>query len=254
MSYTGKTYSHEGIKVLGALPYAIETDNKRPAIAKRVYDTYSEALAYATNSGDTACPGLILTVTKDSVSTKNGAYMVMSGTTGMGLSRVGGAVSVREAATPTEGYLKSYEIVIDGVAAETKIDIPKDFFVKSASAYTISTAEEATEKNIPSGHTCLDLTINTKDNDGTETHTYVDLTATVKLDATLITATPIPASNDTVAISGTTVAQQLQAIGIQIKKNDTRLSQSGHTQEILHLYDDGLGIKEGAVWDCGEWT
>lgn len=255
------SYSHANNSLYYGVGFDFRSTGKFPVIGKRVFETYQEALDYVGNSGDTACAGLILTVTHNtSDTTKNGAYWVASGSTGLELEAIGsggggaGSVTIREASTPTSGYLKSYELVVDGTACETKIDIPKDFFVKSASAYTVtSDMTEVIAAGVESGHTCLDLVINTSDGGETPVHTYIDLTDTLQLDASIITATPITADENTVGISGTTVAQQLQAIGIQIKQHSGRISESGHTREILTTYSDGIGIVSGATWDCGEW-
>ena len=258
-TYNSSTYqyTHEGATSIVGLPFVIATDKKRPAISKRVFDSLTDASGYTTNANDTACAGIILTVTADT-STNNGAWMVTSGGTaanGLQLTRVGGVVSVRKASTATEGYLTSYEIVVDGQPCSTKIDIPKDFFVKSASAYTVtSTMTEEIAAGVQEGHMCLDFVINTADGSESDKHTYIDLSDTLLLDASVITATPIAESNDTVAISGTTVAQQLQAIGIKIKQNVPKVSQENNSGNILHAYDDGIGITSGATWDCGEWS
>lgn len=256
-TYSGTTYKHDSnVQVVG-LPLIYATNGKNPAVAKRVFSSLTDASGYTTNANDTACAGLILTVTGDTTSTNNGAWMITSGGTaanGLQLTRVGGVVSVRQAAEPTEGYLKSYEIVVDGQPCSTKIDIPKDFFVKSASAYTVtSTMTEEIAAGVQEGHMCLDFVINTEDGSESDKHTYIDLSDTLLLDASVITATPIAESNDTVAISGTTVAQQLQAIGIKIKQNVPKVSQENNSGNILHAYDDGIGITSGATWDCGCW-
>lgn len=49
---------------------------KAPAVAKRIFDTYADALAYANDVNDSAIEGLKLSVVADSDSTKNGVYFV----------------------------------------------------------------------------------------------------------------------------------------------------------------------------------
>lgn len=272
-TYNSQTmaYSHSEGNVKAGLGMMIGTTGKFPLETKRVFATLSDASGYTTNINDTACAGLVLTVTGDT-STKNGAYMVSSGGTGengLQLTRVGGVVNLRVADTPTEGYLKTYELTVDGQVLDTKIDIPKDYLVKSVSSYTITTQEQVETTQIPSGHTCLDFVVNVKtDVEGHEEqdqHTYIDLTETLSLhlDASGITATELTNADlgftgaddepNKVFISGNTVAQQLQSIGIQIKNHRGRVSSSGQTEQILTLYDDGIGIVSGATWDCGEW-
>ena len=81
----------------------------------------------------------------------------------------------------------------------------------------------------------------------------MDITNAIVLDAKSIMTAPISANTETVAISGSTVAEQLKAIGIQIKKNVPNISEQNGSNRILTTYDDGIGILSGASWDCGIW-
>ena len=49
---------------------------KSPAVAKRIWDTYDDALEYANNVSDSAIEGLLLSVVSDEDDTKNGVYFV----------------------------------------------------------------------------------------------------------------------------------------------------------------------------------
>ena len=49
---------------------------KAPAVAKRIFDKYEDALAYANDVNDSAIEGLVLSVVADSDATKNGLYFV----------------------------------------------------------------------------------------------------------------------------------------------------------------------------------
>lgn len=256
-TYTGTTYTHDSnVQVVG-LPLIYATNGKNPAIAKRVFATFDQASGYTSNPDDTACAGLVITVTGDT-SSKNGLYTVMSGgttPTGLELKRAGGDLTIIEGASSTSGILKTYTFESNGTVLGT-IDIPKDFFIKSASAYTISTQEQIDVTGIPSGHTCWDLLLNTSD--GTEQHSYVDITDAIVLDAQSVKAKPITEADlggdsDDVFISGNTVADQLRAIGIKIKESVPKISQENNSGNILHAYADGIGITSGATWDCGEW-
>lgn len=260
-TYNGTTYTHETKIPNVGFGFSIATTAKAPAISKRIFGTFNEASGYTSNVNDTACAGLLLTVTGDTNPNLNGLYTVMSGgtaPTGLELKRASGALSIDESPGATSGILKTYTFSTNGQEIG-KIDIPKDFLVKSVSSYTITTQEQATETGVDVGHTCLDFVVNVKtDVEGHEEqdqHTYIDLTETLSLhlDASGITATEISATEETVAITGNTVAQQLQSIGIQIKNHRGRVSSSGQTEQILTLYDDGIGIVSGATWDCGEW-
>jgi len=83
-------------------------------------------------------------------------------------------VAVREQATAESGYLKTYVISQGGTDFTTKINIPKDFLVKSASVQTVTTANQPV-----SGYRVndkyLDFVINTKDGSGTDDHVYVNV-------------------------------------------------------------------------------
>lgn len=49
---------------------------KAPAVAKRIWDTYSDAFEYANNFNDSAVEGLLLSVVADEDEKKNGVYFV----------------------------------------------------------------------------------------------------------------------------------------------------------------------------------
>lgn len=83
-------------------------------------------------------------------------------------------VTLEEQATAEQGYLKTYVIKQGGTALSTKINIPKDFLVKSASVQTVSTANTpVTGYNV--GDKYLDFVINTKDDSGSDEHIYVNV-------------------------------------------------------------------------------
>lgn len=255
MAYNKNDYSYSQPnqdKYYG-LGFAFRPAGKFLAIDKSSFLTFKQASDYVGNSGDTAVAGAVITVTDDEDISKNGIYCVLKNASkpnGLSLVRSGGDLTITESSGSTSGVLKTYTFSSNGTEIGT-IDIPKDFFVKSASAYTITTQEQIDETGVPSGHTCWDLLLNTSDN--TEKHSYVDITNAIVLDAKSIMTTPISANTETVAISGSTVAEQLKAIGIQIKKNVPNISEQNGSNRILTTYDDGIGILSGASWDCGIW-
>ena len=255
MAYNKNDYSYlqpNQDKYYG-LGFSLRLAGKLLAIYKISFLTFQQASDYVGNSGDTAVAGAVITVTDDEDISKNGIYCVLKNASepnGLSLVRSGGDLTITESSGSTSGVLKTYTFSSNGTEIGT-IDIPKDFFVKSASAYTITTQEQIDETGVPSGHTCWDLLLNTSDN--TEKHSYVDITNAIVLDAKSIMATPISANTETVAISGSTVAEQLKAIGIQIKKNVPSISEQNGSNRILATYDDGIGILSGASWDCGTW-
>lgn len=274
---------------------------KYPLISKRIFDKEADAKAYINNVDDTAIVGLILTITGETgeSASKNGAYFVKaigSGNNEGVLERVGGGLSVSTAETADEGYLKTYIFSQNGVELDTRINIPKDFLVKSASIKKNSGEDAVEDSNIGEGHSYFEFIINTKDNDGSEEDSPIrvdlnelvedfeagttdeiqlefvetedgkrELQATVvEIGAEKITTSAITASDTSVALSGTTLADQLNAIGIAIKEveqKSTKISEYNGTDSILEYIgeddedgrDSGLAIKENASWDCGEW-
>lgn len=82
-------------------------------------------------------------------------------------------VTVEEADTATSGYLKSYVIKQGDEECGVKINIPKDFLVKSAEVKTCLTANSP-ETGYKVGDKYIDFVINSKDsNDDAGDHMYV---------------------------------------------------------------------------------
>ena len=57
---------------------SLNMTGKAPAIAKRIFETLSDAQAYADDINDSAIAGLQLSVINDSDSSRNGIYFVKS--------------------------------------------------------------------------------------------------------------------------------------------------------------------------------
>ena len=55
---------------------SLNMTGKAPAVAKRIFNTYADALAYANDVNDSAIEGLVLSVVADTDITKNGLYFV----------------------------------------------------------------------------------------------------------------------------------------------------------------------------------
>lgn len=82
-----------------------------------------------------------------------------------------------EETTTTTGYLKSYQLtqVNPSTGAETavgKIDIPKDFLVKSGTVETVETADTPYSGAVV-GDKYIDFIINSKDSTATDEHIYI---------------------------------------------------------------------------------
>ena len=91
------------------------------------------------------------------------------------------AISVVQKATPNTGYLKSYQITVDGAVVGVDIDIPKDYLVKSASSGVVTAADKAAggkfadDTNYNVGDAYLDFVINAKANPDTDEHVYINV-------------------------------------------------------------------------------
>lgn len=80
---------------------------------------------------------------------------------------------IEKEATADEGYVATYILKKDGVQAGEKINIPKDYLVKSAS---IEESEgDGDPSGLPAGTKYIDFVVNTKEGSGTETHIYLNV-------------------------------------------------------------------------------
>ena len=81
--------------------------------------------------------------------------------------------TIEKETTATEGYFASYTLKKDGAQVGVKIDIPKDYLVKSASIKE-STGEED-PSGLPTGTKYIDFVVNAKDAGGAESHIYLNV-------------------------------------------------------------------------------
>lgn len=113
------------------------------------------------------------------------------------LSSLGGAVTIEKATSNIDGNLARYTIKQNGEAITNGvIDIPKDFLVKSGAVHTVggNATGDKTASQLGTGYSTgdkyIDFVINTKGNDGTDEHIYinvkdlVDSTVTISRDLT----------------------------------------------------------------------
>lgn len=80
---------------------------------------------------------------------------------------------IEKEAAPTEGYFASYVLKKDGAQAGVKIDIPKDYLVKSANIK--ESVGEGDPSGLPAETKYIDFVINAKEADGTESHIYLNV-------------------------------------------------------------------------------
>ena len=80
---------------------------------------------------------------------------------------------IEKESAPTAGYFASYVLKKDGAQVGAKIDIPKDYLVKSASVK--ESAGEEDPSGLPAGTKYIDFVINSKDAGGSESHLYLNV-------------------------------------------------------------------------------
>lgn len=90
------------------------------------------------------------------------------------MASLGGQVTIAKQQTAEEGYFATYVISQGGTALSPKINIPKDFLVKSASLKTCTQADVPEEGYIV-GDKYLDFVINVKEGSATDQHIYINL-------------------------------------------------------------------------------
>ena len=98
------------------------------------------------------------------------------------------AVTLEEQQTAETGYSKTYVIKQGGTALSPKINIPKDFLVKSGSVKTCTTANVPVQGYVV-GDKYIDFVINAKDSSATDEHLYIlvsDLIDTYTADNTTL--------------------------------------------------------------------
>ena len=92
------------------------------------------------------------------------------------LSDFGGIISIEKQAQAESGYAHTYVISQGGTELSTKINIPKDYLVKSATLETAAAADLSTlGAGFSAGDKYLDFVVNSKDNDSTASHIYINV-------------------------------------------------------------------------------
>lgn len=117
----------------------------------------------------------------------------------------GNAVTLNELATPTDGYLKTYQIS-QGSNVIGTIDIPKDFLIKSGSVKSVTVADTPyTGAKVDDKY--IDFIINVKEGSATDQHIYIPVNDLVDVYTAEQNATQIQlAISATNEISATIVA------------------------------------------------
>jgi hypothetical protein len=81
-------------------------------------------------------------------------------------------VTVEKQATAESGYFATYVVKQNGSQVGSKINIPKDYLVKSGSVKTCTTANQPVS-GYKVGDKYIDFVVNTKDSSGTDEHIYI---------------------------------------------------------------------------------
>lgn len=105
------------------------------------------------------------------------------------IDELGGIVDVEKQATAETGFAATYVVKQNGSQVGSKINIPKDFLVRSASMGTVSTADSP-QQGFAVGDKYLDFVVNTANDDETPQHIYInvkDLIDTYTADESTIT-------------------------------------------------------------------
>lgn len=130
------------------------------------------------------------------------------------LSDFGGEVTVEKQSVAENGFLSTYVIKQDGSQVGVKINVPKDFLLKSATMGTVS-VENTPVEGYNIGDKFLDFVVNTAEDDEVEQHIYVnvkDLIDTYIADETSLTLD----DNNQFSIKTGGIRKELLEAGIQI--------------------------------------
>lgn len=92
------------------------------------------------------------------------------------LADIGGEVTVEKQQSAESGYAATYVVKQDSTQVGVKINIPKDFLVKSGEVKTAAAADLSTlGAGYTAGDKYIDFVINTKEGDGTDEHMYINV-------------------------------------------------------------------------------
>lgn len=106
-------------------------------------------------------------------------------------------VTVEKQATAESGYFATYVVKQNNVQVGSKINIPKDYLVKSGSVKNCTTANVPVQGYVV-GDKYIDFVVNTKDSSGTDEHIYI-------LVSDLVEDTTYTADGTTLQLSGANV-------------------------------------------------
>lgn len=128
------------------------------------------------------------------------------------LSSLGGVVTVEKQASADSGYISTYVVKQDGTQIGPKINIPKDYLVKSATMETVS-IENTPVSGYAVGDKYLDFVINAQDNSETDNHIYINVKDLI--DSYTADESSLTLSNNVFSIKSGGVTKSMLASAVQ---------------------------------------
>lgn len=145
-------------------------------------------------------------------------------------------VTVEKQASAETGYAHTYVIKQNGTQVGSKINIPKDYLVKSGELKVAAAADLTTlGSGFAAGDKYLDFVINTKGNDGTDEHIYINV-------KDLVEDTTYSADNTTLELDSATGVFSIKASGVdttEIKDNAVTTTKINNKAVTTAKIDDG---------------
>lgn len=169
------------------------------------------------------------------------------------LSDVGGVVTVEKQSTPETGYAHTYVIKQGSSSSQSqvgvKINIPKDFLVKSGEVKTVASADLTTlGEGYSVGDKYIDFVVNTKGNDGTDEHIYINV-------KDLVEDTTYSADGSTLQLSSTTFSIKNKGVtATQIADNTITASQIASKTITASEIADSVVAKNITQTDINNWN
>ena len=143
--------------------------------------------------------------------------------------------TIAKLTTAEAGYLATYQLQKDGTGVGEKINIPKDYLVKSAEVKTSTGTGDPS--GFDEGVKYIDFTINTKVGTGAESHIYLNVADLVDVytsgsganDAVKIAISSDNKISATVTDKGITLAMLSEGVQTSLGKADTALQKASIT-------------------------
>lgn len=171
-------------------------------------------------------------------------------------------ITVEKQQTAETGYVATYVIKQNNTQVGSKINIPKDFLVKSASVETCNTANSPLN-GLNVGDLYLDFVVNSIENDATNSHIYINVSDLVdKYEA----GTGLTLTNNAFSVNiadNLTTDNATQVLSAKQGKllNDNKLNNVNVIDEIEEITDDGIYIYnvfdiffDPLTSNSGEWN